>query len=99
MACDGPGNDLYCKTCYSRKFNIAGTVMSSQVLILDGNSEIGVHARNDACYLICLRHLFRSRLVTNLKLFSRKELFFLLRAQYVLSYHIRYSLSRTKEYP
>ena len=40
------------------------------VLILDGNLEIGVHCsvhvRSNLCHLICLRHLIRSRAVTNL---------------------------------
>ena len=36
------------------------------VLILDGNSEIGAHLSSNLCYLICVRHLFRSRAVTNL---------------------------------
>ena len=35
------------------------------VLILDGNPEIGVHVRSNLCYFICLRHLLRSRAVTN----------------------------------
>ena len=34
------------------------------VLILDGNSEICTHVRNNLCYLICLKQLLRSRAVT-----------------------------------
>ena len=34
--------------------------VGSMVLKLDGNSEIGAHV----CYLICLRHLIRSKAVT-----------------------------------
>ena len=34
-------------------------------LIFDGNSEIGAHVRSILCYLICSRHLIRSRAVTN----------------------------------
>ena len=34
-------------------------------LILDGNAEIVVHARSNLCYLICLRHLIRSKAGTN----------------------------------
>ena len=37
------------------------------VLILDGDSEIDTHVRSNICYFICLRHLIRSREVTNLK--------------------------------
>ena len=37
------------------------------VLIYDGNSEIGEHGRINLCYLICLRHSLRSRIVANLK--------------------------------
>ena len=35
--------------------------------ILDGNSEIGAHVRRNICYLICSRHLIKSRAVTNQK--------------------------------
>ena len=34
-------------------------------LIFDGNSEIGVHVRNNLGYLICLRPLLESRAVGN----------------------------------
>ena len=39
------------------------------LLILDGNSEIGAHVRSNLDYLIFLKHLFRSRAVTNLIFF------------------------------
>jgi len=39
------------------------------VLILDGNSEIGAHVRSKPCYLICLRHLIRSKAVSK-RIFS-----------------------------
>ena len=35
------------------------------VLILAGHSEIGEHVRINLCHLTCLRHLNRSRAVTN----------------------------------
>ena len=35
------------------------------VIILEGISEKGVHGRSSLCYLICSRHLIRSRVVTN----------------------------------
>ena len=35
------------------------------ILILDGISEIGARVRGNLCYLISLRHLIRSRAVTN----------------------------------
>ena len=45
-------------------------------LILDGNPEISVHMRSNLCYLICLRHLIRSRAVTNrIFFFSEKSYF------------------------
>ena len=56
---------------------------STMMLTSDGNLEIGAYVRSDVCYLICVRHLIRSRLVTN-----RKDLFSLMRAQHVLSYHL-----------
>ena len=44
------------------------------VLILDGNSEPrGAHARSDLGYLIRLRHLIRSRIVTNQIFFFLKK--------------------------
>jgi len=50
----------------------------TMVLILNGNSEIGTHVKSNLCYLICLRHLIRSRVVTNRNLvFSLKRFFFL----------------------
>ena len=51
------------------------------VLILDGNSEVVAHIKNNLCHLICLRHLIES---------SHKSdtFFFFMRAQHVLSYHL-----------
>jgi len=58
------------------------------VLILDDNSE-GAHVRSYFYYLICLRHLIRSRAVTKIVLFfSRKDLVFFMIAQHALSYHL-----------
>ena len=37
------------------------------MLILDGNSEIGAHMSSEIGKLICLRHLFKSTAVANLK--------------------------------
>ena len=56
------------------------TAVTARVHILDGNSEIGAHARSNLCYLICVRHLNRSRGVTNP--------FYFMRAQQVLGYHL-----------
>ena len=47
--------------------------LSHQTMVLifiDGKSEIGVQLRRNICYLVSLRHLIRSRAVTNLILFS-----------------------------
>ena len=49
---------------------------ASIVLILDSNSGIGTHVRSDLGYLICLRHLFRSRAVTNLIFLSLENTYF-----------------------
>ena len=46
----------------------------SVVFILDGNLEIGAHVRSNLCYLTCLRHLIRSKAVTNRKKFIQKDL-------------------------
>ena len=45
------------------------------VLILDGNLEVGAHVMGILCYLICSRHLIRSRAVTNRFFFSEKAYF------------------------
>ena len=58
------------------------------VLILDSNSKIGAHVLNNLCYLICLKHLIRSRAERNWK-----NLFSFMRAQRVLSYHDIFSAS------
>ena len=38
---------------------------SPMVLILDGNSLTGAHAKRNLCYSNCLSHLITSRPVTN----------------------------------
>ena len=46
------------------------------VLILDGNSMvIDERVRSNLCYLICLRHLIRSREVTNPIIFRKIRIF------------------------
>ena len=52
-----------------------------RVRISDGNSEIGANGMSNLCYLICLRHVIRSRVVTNRISLSEKN-FLLMRAQY-----------------
>ena len=47
------------------------------VHILEGDSEIGAHVRSKLGFRICLRHLIRSRLVTNRIFFSAKRPIFL----------------------
>ena len=42
--------------------------------VIDGNTETGAHVRRSICNLICLRHLIRSKAVTN-RIFFSKELF------------------------
>ena len=39
------------------------------VFILDCSSEIDVHVWSNLCYVICFRHLFRSRAVSNISFF------------------------------
>ena len=58
------------------------------VLVIDRNSDISAHVRSIICYLICLRHLFRSREVTYLTIFFLiKDLSSLVRVQPVLRSH------------
>ena len=47
-----------------RKCNVAITT-EPVVFILDGKSEIGAYVRSNPCYLICLRHLIRSKTFIN----------------------------------
>ena len=42
------------------------TPARTMVLILYGNSEIGAHVRTNFRYLICLRHMIRSKAVANM---------------------------------
>ena len=60
------------------------------VLILDGKLDTGAHVMNNLCYLICLRRLNKSRVVTNRTFFSDKTFFSFMRAKHVLSYHLIY---------
>ena len=71
---------------------ISWVLGAPMVLLLYGSSEIGAHIMGKICYLICLRHLFYSRAVTNRIFFPRKNLFSLMRAQHVLNYHIYISI-------
>ena len=63
-------------------------IFVSMVLVLDGNTEIGTHVKRNLEYLICLRHLIRSKVVTNRLLFLRVYIFFFMRAQIDLCYHL-----------
>ena len=61
------------------------------VPLLDGYLEIGGHVRSNICYLICLRHLIRSRAVTKLNFFI---------AQHDLNYYLKevpWSLDRNQQ--
>ena len=49
------------------------------------SQKIGAHVWGTLCYLICLRHLIRSKTVTNQILFLRKDLFSYMRAQHELA--------------
>ena len=51
------------------------------VLILEGIGNLEI-ARKERCFLICLKHLIRSKAVTN-----RQYIFFFMRAQNVLRQH------------
>ena len=49
----------------------------TMVLILDGNSVMNAHVRSNLYCLICLRHLIKSRAVTNQFFFNPKRPIFL----------------------
>ena len=59
-------------------FLFLALIIIRMVLILDANSEIGAHVRG----------MNRSRVVKNKIFFLRKDLFYFIRAQHVLSYHL-----------
>ena len=57
-------------------FDAKTNLVACVVLILDGNQETSMHAKNNLCHLICLRHLSRSRAVSN-RIFSYKRPIFI----------------------
>ena len=54
---------------------ICNQSLLTMVLLIDGNSEISTHFRSNLSYLICLRHLIRSRAVVN-RIFLSGETYF-----------------------
>ena len=58
-------------------FSVLITVGSAEgkVPLKDGNSEKGAHVWSDLGSLICLRHLFRSRAVTDMTSFHIRLIF------------------------
>ena len=59
------------------------------LIILVVNSKIGAHVKSNLYYLICLRHFIRSSAAKN-RIFLRKALLSIMRAQHFLSYHLIY---------
>ena len=84
--------NIVCLLCICRKLCVNNEESrrkgETMVLIIDGESEFGTHVNRIICHLICLRHLMRSRAVTNLILFIRKDQFFFMRARHALSYQL-----------
>ena len=67
-------------------------------LIIDKYSDISAHGRFNIYYLICLRHLIRSRVDTNPIFFVRKDQVFFMRVLHDLSYHlIKVTWEKTKK--
>ena len=62
--------------------------ISAMVLILDGNSGMVAQGRSNLYYLICLRHFIISRGATSRLFFLRKDIYFFMRAQHIMSYHL-----------
>ena len=58
------------------------------VLKLDSKLDIAARVRSNLGVLIWLRHLFRSRAVTNLIFLKRKKQISFIYEQHVLSYHL-----------
>ena len=59
------------KQTFSKQRNVD----TGMVLIQDGNLGIGAHVQCNLCYLICVRHLIRSRAVTNRNFFPNTSIF------------------------
>ena len=68
-----------------KRINYSMTV-KIMVLMVDGYVVIGAHVRSNLCYFIFLTNLSRSRAIRN-RIFSSKDLFSVMRAHYILSYH------------
>ena len=73
---------------YSNKYLLSGDILVGTVLLLDGNLEIDAHVRNNFSYQICLRHLIRSRAVTNKIFCLRKKAYVPLSLRYMLPTNI-----------
>ena len=56
--------------------------MQFMAFIFEGNSAVGADVRSNLCYLICLRHLNKSRAVT-----TQKNIFSFKLVQHALCYH------------
>ena len=50
-------------------------VMQFMVLIFDDHSEIGAQVSRNVCFVTCVRHLIRSRAVTNPGFYPIKPVF------------------------
>ena len=61
----------------------------TMVVILDGSSAVEAHVRSNLGYLTCLRHLIESSHKSDF-LYFISDLFSLVRAHHVLSYHGSY---------
>ena len=63
-----------------------GKLGFTMVLTLHGNPEIDPHVRSNPSYLICVRHLLISRIVTNrIYFFLHKDILSYMRTKHVLS--------------
>ena len=62
--------------------------VQGSVAILEGNSELGAHERKNICYLISLRHLIKTRAVTNRIVFIPEKKYFSLRCVCDINYTI-----------
>ena len=67
-----PISVFFCSRIGADPFFLDGHIY---VIVLGGNSEIGVYVRINLCYLICIRHSIGSETVIHRKFVIRKDQF------------------------
>ena len=77
------------------RFNVYKVVFNHGSYIRWYFRTVGAHVSIEVGNLICLRHLFRTTVIANFTL--KKQLYALIRAQRVLSFHLIKTMKHRKE--